>query len=138
MANEAKQGQVKLVECSLSTLEGKTFSLMNQIDDITFKEDLDSHFITGTVSITEGFNLVEAFPLTGDELFVLELANNHWGNMQRGLKIIQDYANVVHKNKIKASIVSGPYDHIKKNPGKFYQAEISLNNSVFSDLIIEC
>ena len=39
-----------------------------------------------------------------NELFVLELANNHWGNMQRGLKIIQDYAKVVHKNKIKASI----------------------------------
>jgi len=84
MANEAKQGQVKLVECSLSTLEGKTFSLMNQIDDITFKEDLDSHFITGTVSITEGFNLVEAFPLTGDELFVLEYETPYRGNSKAG------------------------------------------------------
>ena len=27
-----------------------------------------------------------------NELFVLELANNHWGSLQRGLKIIQDYA----------------------------------------------
>ena len=28
-----------------------------------------------------------------NELFVLELANNHWGNIQRGLKIVQDYAS---------------------------------------------
>ena len=39
-----------------------------------------------------------------NELFVLELANNHWGSLQRGLKIIKDYASVVHENKIKASI----------------------------------
>jgi len=26
-----------------------------------------------------------------DELFVLELANNHWGNVERGLKIIRDF-----------------------------------------------
>tara|TARA_B100000029_G_C17438051_1_gene910456 strand:- start:82 stop:1155 length:1074 start_codon:yes stop_codon:yes gene_type:complete len=38
------------------------------------------------------------------ELFVLELANNHWGSLQRGLKIIQDYGKVVNNNKIKASI----------------------------------
>ncbi len=37
---------------------------------------------------------------------------------------------------IKDSIVTGAYDHIKKNPGKFYQAEISLKDSVFSNLII--
>ena len=63
--NELKQGQVKLVECSLTTIYGKRFSIMNQIDDFIFKEDLDQHFISGSVSITEGFNLIEAFPITG-------------------------------------------------------------------------
>jgi len=30
-----------------------------------------------------------------DNLFVVEMANNHWGDVDRGLKIISDYANVV-------------------------------------------
>lgn len=77
--NVLKQGQVKLVECSLTTIYGKRFSIMNQIDDIVFKEDLDQHFISGTVSITEGFNLIEAFPLTGDEMLVLEYETPYRG-----------------------------------------------------------
>ena len=39
-----------------------------------------------------------------DELFVLELANNHWGKVERGLKIIRDFARVVRFNNMKAAI----------------------------------
>ncbi len=39
-----------------------------------------------------------------DELFVLELANNHWGKLERGLRIISDFARVVKFNGVKASI----------------------------------
>ena len=39
-----------------------------------------------------------------EELFVLELANNHWGKLQRGLKIIDDFAAVVKANGVRASI----------------------------------
>lgn len=39
-----------------------------------------------------------------DELFVLEMANNHWGSLQRGLKIVRDYGQVVRFNNIKAAI----------------------------------
>ena len=39
-----------------------------------------------------------------EDLFVLELANNHWGKLERGLKIINDFAEVVAKNGVKASI----------------------------------
>jgi len=39
-----------------------------------------------------------------EDLFVLELANNHWGRLDRGLKIIRDFAEVVHANGVKASI----------------------------------
>lgn len=39
-----------------------------------------------------------------EDLFVLELANNHWGKLERGLKIIDDFAAVVQANGIKASI----------------------------------
>jgi N-acetylneuraminate synthase len=37
-------------------------------------------------------------------LFVLELANNHWGSLSRGKQIIKEFAKVVKENKIKAAI----------------------------------
>lgn len=37
-------------------------------------------------------------------LFVLELANNHWGSVHRGKQIIKQFAKVVRSNSIKASI----------------------------------
>jgi sialic acid synthase SpsE len=39
-----------------------------------------------------------------ENLFILELANNHWGKIDRGLKIIRDFGTVVRYNNIKASI----------------------------------
>lgn len=39
-----------------------------------------------------------------EDLFVLELANNHWGKFERGLKIIDDFAAVVKENGVRASI----------------------------------
>ena len=53
-----------------------------------------------------------------------------------GMSIGDSLLDHFSKEKIKNSIVTGPYDHIRKNPGKFYQAEISLKDSVFSDLIV--
>jgi len=39
-----------------------------------------------------------------ENLFVLELANNHWGKVDRGLKIIRDFGTIVRYNNIKAAI----------------------------------
>lgn len=39
-----------------------------------------------------------------NELFVLELANNHLGSLSRGLKIIQAYGQVVRFNNVRAAI----------------------------------
>ena len=39
-----------------------------------------------------------------DDLFVLELANNHWGRIDRGLKIVSDFARVVRFNDVHAAI----------------------------------
>jgi len=39
-----------------------------------------------------------------ENLFILEAANNHWGDVQRGKKIIQDFAAVVRYNNVKAAI----------------------------------
>ncbi len=39
-----------------------------------------------------------------DELFVLEMANNHWGRLDRGLKIVSDFSKVVRFNNVRAAI----------------------------------
>lgn len=39
-----------------------------------------------------------------EDLFVLELANNHWGDLERGKKIITDFSRVVRFNNVKAAI----------------------------------
>src|SRR5579864_6788786 len=39
-----------------------------------------------------------------EDLFVLELANNHWGKLTRGLKIIQDFSQVVRFNNVRAAL----------------------------------
>jgi N-acetylneuraminate synthase len=39
-----------------------------------------------------------------EELFVLEMANNHWGRLDRGKRIVDDFSKVVRYNGIRASI----------------------------------
>lgn len=39
-----------------------------------------------------------------NELFVLELANNHWGSLERGKKIVDAYAQVVRENGVRATV----------------------------------
>jgi sialic acid synthase SpsE len=38
------------------------------------------------------------------ELFVLEMANNHWGKVERGLRIISEFSQVVRFNNMRATI----------------------------------
>ena len=39
-----------------------------------------------------------------EELFVLELANNHWGDVNRGLRIIKEFGTVARYNDVRAAI----------------------------------
>jgi sialic acid synthase SpsE len=39
-----------------------------------------------------------------DDLFVLEIANNHWGDVDRGLRIISDFGKVVRFNNVRATM----------------------------------
>src|SRR5271163_2365910 len=39
-----------------------------------------------------------------DELFVLELANNHWGSVERGIRIIREFGTVARYNNVRAAI----------------------------------
>jgi sialic acid synthase SpsE len=39
-----------------------------------------------------------------EDLFVLEMANNHWGNLQRGLEIVRQHSRIVRFNNVRAAI----------------------------------
>ncbi|MCK9283322.1 MAG: N-acetylneuraminate synthase family protein [Rhodocyclaceae bacterium] len=39
-----------------------------------------------------------------EDLFVLELANNHWGQVERGLRIVTDFSRIVRFNNVRAAI----------------------------------
>jgi N-acetylneuraminate synthase len=39
-----------------------------------------------------------------EDLFVLEIANNHWGRIERGLEIIEQFSQVVRFNNVKAAL----------------------------------
>lgn len=39
-----------------------------------------------------------------DNLFVLELANNHWGKLSRGIEIIENFAKIIRFNNVRAAI----------------------------------
>ncbi|MDB9787346.1 N-acetylneuraminate synthase family protein [Flavobacteriaceae bacterium] len=39
-----------------------------------------------------------------NNLFVLELANNHWGDVERGIQMIEEFSQIVRFNNIKAAI----------------------------------
>ena len=39
-----------------------------------------------------------------DGLFILELANNHWGSLTRGKEIVRQFSKIVRTNNVKAAI----------------------------------
>jgi N-acetylneuraminate synthase len=39
-----------------------------------------------------------------EDLFVLEIANNHWGRVERGLEIIEQFSQIVRFNNVKAAL----------------------------------
>ena len=39
-----------------------------------------------------------------EDLFVLEMANNHWGSIERGLRIVSSFAQVVRFNNVRTAI----------------------------------
>jgi N-acetylneuraminate synthase len=39
-----------------------------------------------------------------EDLFVLELANNHWGKLERGLEMVTQYSRIVRFNNVRAAI----------------------------------
>lgn len=80
-----------------------------------------------------------------ENLFVLELANNHWGSIERGKKIIKTFANIVKKNNIKAAIKlqfrdvdSFIHKNFKNKNDRYIQKTIKTKLSVdeFKELIV--
>lgn len=43
-------------------------------------------------------------PQIFEDLFVLDLANNHWGKLERGIRIVTDFSRVIRFNNVRAAI----------------------------------
>ncbi len=43
-----------------------------------------------------------------EDLFVLEMANNHYGKLERGLQIVREYSRIVRFNNVRAAIKVQP------------------------------
>ena len=79
-------------------------------------------------------------------LFVLELANNHLGSVERGKKIIQDHGQIVRYNNIKASIklqfrdvANFIHDNYKNKEERYIKKTMktSLSKDQFRELVNE-
>ena len=47
-----------------------------------------------------------------EDLFVLEMTNNHQGNLERGLQVIREHSRVVRFNNVRAAIKPVSYTHL--------------------------
>ena len=69
-----------------------------------------------------------------EDLFVLEMANNHWGRLDRGKRIVDDFSKVVRYNGIRASIKLQfrdvdsfiHKDHVKREDVRYIKKTIVL------------
>ena len=80
-----------------------------------------------------------------ENLFILELANNHWGSLERGKKIVREFAKVVKINRVKASIKLQFRDvdnfihkDFKNSTSRYIQktAKTKLSFAEFKELIV--
>lgn len=60
-------GQIVIDKVDILTTNGVGFNIINQVQGFELFEDLFSPFITGTVTILESLDLLNLFPLVGEE-----------------------------------------------------------------------
>jgi N-acetylneuraminate synthase len=80
-----------------------------------------------------------------EDLFVLEMANNHWGRLDRGKRIVDDFSKVVRYNGIRASIKLQfrdvdsfiHKDHVKREDVRYIKKtlETKMSREHFGELV---
>ena len=72
-----------------------------------------------------------------NNLFVLELANNHWGSLERGKEIVKSFAKVVKNNNVKAPmpglvlrIIAQEGDTVKKGDALLVLEAMKMENVI--------
>ena len=80
-----------------------------------------------------------------EDLFVLEMANNHWGRLDRGKRIVDDFSKVVRYNGIRASIKLQfrdvdsfiHKDHVKREDVRYIKKTIDtkMSREHFGELV---
>jgi hypothetical protein len=66
-------GEVAIIEVSIITTKGFIQTITNQVAGVQLFEDLFSPFLTGIVIVKESHDLLNLFPLVGEEFVRLEL-----------------------------------------------------------------
>lgn len=76
MVNETealrRAGQVSIDKVEILSLNGTGFNVINQMTSFQVFEDVFSPFITGTITLYESLDLLNLFPLVGEEMLLLE------------------------------------------------------------------
>lgn len=67
----ADVGYFEIVDAKLTKFDGTSISIANMISQLTFNESIYSHTIYGLIEIVDASNLVDRFPLKGEETLTL-------------------------------------------------------------------
>lgn len=67
----ADVGYFEILDAKLTKFDGTEISIANMISQITFNESIHSHTIYGLAEIVDASNLVDRFPLKGEETLTL-------------------------------------------------------------------
>lgn len=67
-------GDVRIEEVVIATTQGFYQDITNQVIGIQIFEDIFSPFITGTLSIKDGLDLMNAFPFQGEEFLNMKIS----------------------------------------------------------------
>jgi hypothetical protein len=159
MSDSIEPGGYILKKCSLSNHDGtKTVSIGDMINTIEIEEDISKVCIQGFITITDAVNIIDNFPIIGEEILTLEvedfyeevvtyqfhvyaidtLATNNTGTMQ--VYVLRIYSkdfiksesveiSLAYRGKISESVKSIYDEHFISN--KVIEIEETLGEQAF-------
>lgn len=98
-------GQITIDAADIVSTNGIGFSVINQIAQIDLYEDLFSPFMTGTINLYESLDLLNLFPMVGEEMITLAfhtptLDKIHYRKQQFYIYKMSDMTTVSDKGSV--------------------------------------
>ena len=66
-------GEYIVDECSIITTSGKTFDIKQIVEEINIYENIYTASVTGSILVKDTTNIVNNFPIVGEERLVLKI-----------------------------------------------------------------